>query len=452
MISVSNPVLVRSRCSRSELKGVSIMFWGLILCLICSFSIWTNLRTLSHHTSLIKSEDDMKREPLCRKLPDGVDYCEIEGDIRIEANTSTIYVFTPDERLGPNSTTSWRTKPYIRWYIQRNVKLWKVQIVRYSERENYNVKCKHDKYHTAPAILFSVGGQVGNYYHSFSDVIFPLYTTSYRFQRDVHFLASDYQGWWINKFQDIFNVLTRHPIVDIDNECWEVHCYKKMVVGLKYHVDLVVDDRSVSEYSTGVSMQNFRHLLRDAYSLERKTSISRQRGSTSPRLMIVSRKKTRVILNQEEISQVAREVGFEVVLADDVSTFDVPRFANLVNSCDVLMGIHGAGLTNMLFLPDNAVLIQLIPFGELSVIARIDYRDPTPGMNIQYLEYEISANESTLSHQYPIDHPVLRDPGSIHKKGWYAMSSVYLDNQNVTVDVGKLSATLVQAMKLLVRN
>nr|AQR57519.1 GT61_4 [Plantago cunninghamii] len=394
----------------------------------------------------------MKIEPLCRKLPAAaVDYCEIEGDIRIEANTSTIFVITPDEQISPNSTTSWTIKPYVRWYVNEYVKLWTVKIVRYSEsKNNIKLKCRHDNYHTSPAILFSSGGQIGNYYHSFSDLLFPLYATSLGFQRDVHFLASDYQGWWMNKFHEILNLLTSHPIVDIDSETGRVHCYHKMVVGLKFHSDLVVDERSVAEYATGVSMQNFRQLLRDAYSLERKTAIdSRQLNSTSPRLMILSRKRSRVILNEDVICEAAKDLGFEVFSGEDGSTVDVFRFAEQVNSCDVLMGVHGSGLTNMVFLPDNAVLIQVLPFGELDVIANIDYRDPTTGMNIQYLDYKISANESTLSKDYPIDHPVLTDPGSLHRQGWHAMSSVYLDNQNFTIDVVKFNSTLAQAMKLL---
>lgn len=145
----------------------------------------------------------------------------------------------------------------------------------------------------------------------------------------------------------------------------------------------------------------------------------------------------------------ASKLGFEVVKAEADTSTSLSKFAQLVNSCDVMLGIHGAGLTNMLFLPDNAILIQVVPLGKIDFFARLDFGDPAGGMNIRYLEYKISAKESSLSSQYPIDDPVLRDPMSIHRKGWLMIKSVYLENQNVTVDIPKFRATLVKAIKIL---
>jgi hypothetical protein len=53
---------------------------------------------------------------------------------------------------------------------------------------------------------------------------------------------------------------------------------------------------------------------------------------------------------------------------------DMPNFARLVNSADVMMGVHGAGLTNMVFLPSRAVLVQVVPFVTFFVLlARIGF-------------------------------------------------------------------------------
>jgi hypothetical protein len=52
----------------------------------------------------------------------------------------------------------------------------------------------------------------------------------------------------------------------------------------------------------------------------------------------------------------------------------MPNFARLVNSADVMMGVHGAGLTNMVFLPSRAVLVQVVPFVTFFVLlARIGF-------------------------------------------------------------------------------
>jgi hypothetical protein len=128
---------------------------------------------------------------------------------------------------------------------------------------------------------------------------------------------------------------------------------------------------------------------------------------------------------------------------------DVSKFAEMVNSCDVLMGVHGAGLANIVFLPKNAIVIQVVPFGGFEWLATYDYGEPSKDMNIHYLEYKISKEESSLIQQYPLDDVVLSDPFTIQKQGWAAFKSVYMDRQNVKVDVNRFRPTLLEALELL---
>ncbi|KZV46523.1 hypothetical protein F511_10628 [Dorcoceras hygrometricum] len=291
------------------------------------------------------------------------------------------------------------------------------------------------------------GGFSRNYFHDFADLITPLYSTSYRFKRDVHFIASDYKSFWVAKFQGLLDKLTMHGIVDIDQEK-QVHCYVKLVAGLIFHQELRI--RQVPGQSGGPSMETFRQLLRKTFSLERENAIRlKARDGTRPRLMVITRKRTRILTNEDEISILARKLGYEVVLAEATLSSNMSRFAQVVNSCDVLMGIHGAGLTNMVFLPDNAVLIQLVPLGGIDGFAKLDFGNPSGDMKIKYLDYKIGEKESSLSDTYPKDHPVLRDPLSFHRKGWDSLKTVYLDNQNVTIDVHRFKSTLAKALKLL---
>jgi capsular polysaccharide biosynthesis protein len=55
---------------------------------------------------------------------------------------------------------------------------------------------------------------------------------------------------------------------------------------------------------------------------------------------------------------------------------DVAQVGRLVNSCDVMVGVHGAGLTNMVFLHPGATMVQIMPLGGLQWMARADYGDP----------------------------------------------------------------------------
>ncbi|XP_047969143.1 beta-1,2-xylosyltransferase XYXT1-like isoform X1 [Salvia hispanica] len=381
-------------------------------------------------------------EPLCRVLKSNADYCEIEGDVRVDANSSTIFVVKPRsyQILDTNAASDWIIEPYPRRGTGF-VKKWTVKLA--AEDDASVPKC--DRLHSLPALLFSIGGFSGNHFHDFADLLVPLFTTSFRFKRNVHFLATDYKPWWPGKFRPLLSRLTGSEILDIDREN-TTNCYGRLIAGLKFDSELVVAADSAS--SSGASMLKFRQLLWKTYSLNRKKAI---RGDARPRLMIVSRKRTRILTNEDRISRAAEKLGFEVVSAEGDHSTNLTKFAQLVNSCDVMVGVHGAGLTNMVFLPEKAVLVQIVPLGAIDVFAKLDFGDPAAGMGIRYLDYKIGLKESSLIQKYAADHPVIRDPISIHRKGWNELRNVYLNNQNVTIDVRRFRATLAKALKLLRR-
>ncbi|KAI3454920.1 hypothetical protein Pfo_011583 [Paulownia fortunei] len=403
-----------------------------------------NITVVNNTNAISKpiANETKKVEPLCRISEANADYCEIEGDARVYANSSTVFLVRPRSSISEESINSWIIQPYPRKGIS-HVKNWTVTLI--ADDDDSVPKCT--KNHILPAVLFSIGGYSGNHFHDFADLILPLYSTSFHFKTEVHFLASDYKPWWPFKFRGLLDRLTRHELVDIDREK-QVLCYNKVIAGLDFYKELIINPSS--KPSSRISMYQFRQFLRQTYSLERTKAIKWTKGhGTRPRLMIVSRKRTRILTNEVEVSRVARKLGYEVVLAEAEASTNLTRFAQIVNSCDVMMGIHGAGLTNMVFLPDNAILIQVVPLGAIDGFARLDFGNPAAGMNIRYLEYKIKMKESSLGQQYPIDHPVLKDPLSFHRKGWGELRSIYLDNQNVTIDIHRFKGTLAKALKLL---
>ncbi|KAK6127704.1 hypothetical protein DH2020_038544 [Rehmannia glutinosa] len=314
---------------------------------------------------------------------------------------------------------------------------WTLKQLQYKDENTPKCTQNHT---THPAILFSIGGFSGNYFHDFADVLFPLFSTSFHFRKEARFLISDYKPWWVNKFRQILDHLTKHDLVDIDGEKLHTHCYSKIIGGLKFYRELIADP-SLSKSA----MQSFRRELRRVYALERKTAI--RDGAIRPRLMIVSRNRTRILTNVDDVSRLATTLGYEVVIAEAGVSTNVTRFAQTVNSCDVFDGNTWRGLTNMVFLPDNAVLIQVVPFGGIDGFARLDFGNPSDGMNIRYLEYKITVNESSLSQQYSSDDPILKHPESY--KGWNAVQSIYLDKQNVTIALDRFKGTLAKALKLI---
>ncbi|WOL01194.1 protein O-linked-mannose beta-1,4-N-acetylglucosaminyltransferase 2-like [Canna indica] len=376
---------------------------------------------------------------ICSETSKRSNVCEAEGDIRIRGSSQTIFL--------PHSLTDqeWKTKPYCRKHdppAMENVTLW---IIKPFSGKAPPPPCTVKS--AVPALVFSVGGYTDNLFHSFTDVIVPLFISSYQFHGEVQFILSDVQQWWMDLFVLIFKQLSKYEIINAssDEEQSTVRCFPRVIVGLRFHKELGVN---ASKTPTGFSMAEFKAVLRRTYGLERATVAEPPPGE-KPRLLIISRNETRVFLNEKEMTDMAAGLGFEVRTAEANRSTNLGVFARLVNSADVMMGVHGAGLTNMVFLPAGAVVIQVVPITGLDWLARDTFGKPSAGMELKYLEYQISEEESSLSELYPKDHPVLRDPSSITKQGWKVISKTYLDNQDVRPDLGRLRNTLLEALSLL---
>ncbi|VAH71048.1 unnamed protein product [Triticum turgidum subsp. durum] len=298
----------------------------------------------------------------------------------------------------------------------------------------------------APAVVFSVGGYAGNMFHDFTDVLIPLFITASRFRSDVHLLVSDAPPWWLDKYRPLLQGLSRHAVIDMHRQSAEVLCYPHVVVGLSFHKEMSID--TAKTVGGHYSMADFARLARRSYGLERDTAIRLLHGGDNiksprrPRLLIISRKTTRAFTNMGAVAQAAAMLGYEVIVGEAEQHSDMSAFARLVNSCDVLVGVHGAGLTNLVFLPPGAVVVQVVPLGGLEAMARDDFGEPAADMGLGYVQYGIAVGESTLAELYPRDRRVLRD---------LALRSAYLVSQNVTLDVARFSGALSRALELLHR-
>ena len=68
----------------------------------------------------------------------------------------------------------------------------------------------------------------------------------------------------------------------------------------------------------------------------------------------------RKVVNEDEIIPVLEKAGFETVDMENVSLAEQVR---LFAECSDLLSIHGAGLTNLIFMPAGARVIELYPAG-----------------------------------------------------------------------------------------
>jgi hypothetical protein len=82
--------------------------------------------------------------------------------------------------------------------------------------------------------------------------------------------------------------------------------------------------------------------------------------SSSPRYLYVSRQDvtTRRIINEAEIIEFLKDIGFEIIVTSKMSMEEqIKTFMN----AKIIVAPHGAGLTNIVFAPQNTTVIEIFP-------------------------------------------------------------------------------------------
>ncbi|XXG90571.1 hypothetical protein AAC387_Pa12g2304 [Persea americana] len=367
------------------------------------------------------------------------DVCVVKEKVKIDAQTTSVYLATSNHLPNQQHTV----RPYAR--KTDSVCMDQVtQVTLLTSTDTSYLSCQVN--HTVPAIVFSTGGFSTNLFHDINDIIIPLYLTSRHFQSQLKFVVTDFKPNWVFKYRQILTHLSAYDLIDSSKD-GRVHCFPAAVVGLKYHGDLTCN---ASDVPSGYSIFDFRHFLHDSFSLKTSSRTGALIEAQKPVLILISRTNSRMILNEDELIKMAKELGFQVTVSSPQRASNLERFSQEVHSCDVLVGAHGAGIANMLFLSEGAVVVQVVPVG-LDWPSTTYYGDPARGLGINYLEYKITPNESSLSEKYPPNHPVFVDPYSIHLQGYKVSRAVYIDGQNIRLDLLRFRETLLQAMDFIIR-
>uniref|UniRef100_A0A0D9WQS1 Glycosyltransferase 61 catalytic domain-containing protein n=1 Tax=Leersia perrieri TaxID=77586 RepID=A0A0D9WQS1_9ORYZ len=386
------------------------------------------------------------RKPICDLSDPRYDICDMSGDVRtMGANRTVLYLPHGDDDDNDGGH-EWSIRDQSRKYLEYINKV-TVRSLNASASMSAPACTSH---HAVPAIVFAMNGLTGNPWHDFSDVLIPLFITARAFDGEVQFLVSDLQPWFVHKYGRILTNLSRHDVVDFNrDDGGVVRCYPRVIVGLRSHRDLGIDPaRSPRNYT----MLDFRHYIREVYSLPVSGDVDtrmREQHGRRPRAMLINRGRTRKFVNFPEIAAAVEAAGFEVVTAEPSRDLAVEEFSRVVDSCDVLMGAHGAGLTNFFFLRTNAVMLQVVPWGHMEHPSMAFYGGPAREMRLRDVEYSIAAEESTLYEKYGKDHPVVRDPESIHRQGWQFGMRYYWLEQDIRLNVTRFAPTLQQVLQML---
>nr|CAB3476534.1 unnamed protein product [Digitaria exilis] len=412
------------------------------------------------HPAVQTTSPPHERQLLCDTSNSRADVCNLAGDVRMDANASAFIVVVTPSGVKNAWPTTCKIRPYARKGDVTSMSRVTELTVRTAAAGDEPARPRCTATHAEPAVLFSIGGYTGNLFHDFTDVLVPLYATAQRYAGDVRLVVADaYRSprWWLAKYAALLRGLSRHPPLDLAMAAaaGEVHCFRRAVIGLTAHRELMIERERSNNLDVGVGMPEFTRFIRRALSLPRNapTWLS---GDKKPRLLIVSRSGTRLLVNTDAVVRAAEEVGFEVVVSELSSMAataagddDVALVGRVINSFDAMVGVHGADLTNMVFLPEGATMVQIVPWGGLQWIARLDFGDPAEAMGLRYIQYEIGVHESTLKDKYPRGHEIFTNPTALHKKGFKFLRNTFLKEQDIIVDVERFRTVLLQALENL---
>lgn len=417
----------------------------------------------------------------CDRSSFRTDICVMKGDVRVHSSSSSIFLYSSTKS---NSLVNYvssivdkksefqheKIRPYTRkWEESVMDTIDELNLISKEESSSSNHHC--DVKHDVPAVFFSTGGYTGNVYHEFNDGIIPLYITSQHFKKKVVFVILEYHNWWIMKYGDILSHLTDYPAIDFRGDK-RTHCFPDAIVGLRIHDELTVDSSLMQGKKTIV---DFRNVLDQAYwprirglikEEERKAQEKQKEKMQSlspssatllkfrnedqeatlkrPKLVILSRNGSRAIINENMVVKMAEEIGFLVEVVKPERTSELAKIYRSLNSSDVMVGVHGAAMTHFLFMRPGSVFIQVVPLGT-EWAAETYYGEPARKLGLKYVGYQIHPTESSLYGKYDKNDPVLRDPQSIAKKGWQYTKLIYLDNQNVRLDLRRFKKWLIRS-------
>lgn len=214
-----------------------------------------------------------------------------------------------------------------------------------------------------PTYLMKLDATV-NMYHHFCDFI-NLYLTLHMnnsFSTDNNILIWDTFPYRSN-FAVTWDAFTSNPVLDLNSFRGKRVCFKdivfsflpRMIFGLYYNMPLIPGC-----HGSGFFKAFNRHVL---HKLHVKTeNLASRADAKEVRITLLSRStRHRKISNEKELIAALKKKSrkFVVRRVDFTHAHAFIDQLKVIANTDILIGMHGAGLTHSLFLPDWAVLFEL---------------------------------------------------------------------------------------------
>ncbi|XP_034933572.1 EGF domain-specific O-linked N-acetylglucosamine transferase isoform X2 [Chelonus insularis] len=258
-----------------------------------------------------------------------------------------------------------------------------------------------------PTYIMKIDATV-NLYHHFCD-FFNLYASLHvnnthpsTFSTDNHILIWESYSYR-SAFQDTFEAFTRNPLWDLNTFRGDKVCFRnvvfpllpRMIFGLYYNTPLIYGCEK-----SGLFKAFSEHIL------HRLKIPLHPRKNDKIKVTLLSRDtRYRRILNEDELVEALKK-NKKYKVRKVVYNRNVPfkKQLEITRNTDIFIGIHGAGLTHALFLPDWAAIFELYNCEDSSC-----YKDLARLRGVKYFTWE---KNDKLIQQDPGTHP----DGGAHAK------------------------------------
>ncbi|XP_076468746.1 EGF domain-specific O-linked N-acetylglucosamine transferase-like [Babylonia areolata] len=251
-----------------------------------------------------------------------------------------------------------------------------------------------------PTFIIKLDATV-NMYHHFCDYV-NLYISQHlnnSFSTNVNIFIWDTSGHRMSTmFADTWKAFSDHTPLRLNQYDGKTVCFKQAVFsflarmrgGLYYNMPLIPGCHGSS------MMKAFSHYLVHRLKLPQHGPLQNKIRVT----MLARSTKYRQILNQVELVRALQtDFEFDVRVVDFVRTMPFLEQIEISHNSDIFIGMHGAGLTHMLFQPDWAVVIELYNCEDTDC-----YCDLARLRGIHYMTWE---NKKKLHQEDEGHHPTL---------------------------------------------
>ncbi|GEO03216.1 hypothetical protein AAE02nite_08800 [Adhaeribacter aerolatus] len=191
-----------------------------------------------------------------------------------------------------------------------------------------------------PVLWCLDGYSTGGYFHWITDIL-PRLWMAKQYLPEIKFAIPDYffQYWpFITEFFELLNVKEFLEVKSDKN-----YLLKKLILPTRAGNPFYIQPIPLTE---GVNWLKSEALKKSSKRVGDRLYVSRAKA------------RFRKILNEPDLEPILNKYGFQTIYFEDYSLADQ---ISICQHAKVIMGLHGAGLTNLAFLSENSKVIEIRP-------------------------------------------------------------------------------------------